>query len=136
VGDDAACLIEAAEDDALERTLIAVGRRGLGAVDRLRLGSAATKVLRASRGPVLVVRRDRREKGGEPGPRQDRRSGGVRCLRAWMPVRRRLRAVGRVTQDRLALPASQDACRTLRFQGRHGARGRPIALHNAHRPDP
>jgi hypothetical protein len=73
---------------------------------------------------------------GEPGPPRDRRSGGARCLRAWTPVRRRLGAAGRVTQDRLALLASQDACRTLRSQGRHGAHGRPVALHNTHRPDP
>jgi nucleotide-binding universal stress UspA family protein len=55
VGDAAASLIEAAEEATPERTLIAVGRRGLGAVERLRLGSVSTKVLRASRGPVLVV---------------------------------------------------------------------------------
>jgi nucleotide-binding universal stress UspA family protein len=55
VGDPAACLIEAADEDAPERTLIAVGSRGLGAVQRLRVGSVSTKVLRASRGPVLIV---------------------------------------------------------------------------------
>jgi hypothetical protein len=122
VGNPAASLIEAAEGDAPDRMLIAVGSRGLGTEQRLRVGSVPTKVLRASRGPVLIVHRDRRP-------------GGARCLRAWTPVRRRLRAAGRVTQDRLALPASHDACRTLRSQGRHGARGRPIALHNTHRPD-
>jgi hypothetical protein len=135
VGNPAASLIEAAEGGAPERRLIAVGSRGLGTVQRLRVGSVPTKVLRATRGPVLIVHRDRRETRGEPGPRRDRRPGGARCLRAWTPVRRRLRAAGRVTQDRLALPASHDACRTLRSQGRHGARGRPIALHNTHRPD-
>ena len=57
VGDPAACLIEAAEEGAPERTLIAVGSRGLGAVQRLRLGSVSTKVLRGARGPVLVVYR-------------------------------------------------------------------------------
>ena len=57
VGDPAACLIEAAEEGAPERTLIAVGSRGLGAVQRLRLGSVSTKVLRVARGPVLVVYR-------------------------------------------------------------------------------
>jgi nucleotide-binding universal stress UspA family protein len=63
VGDPAASLIEAAEEAAPQRTLIAVGSRGLDAVQRLRLGSVSTKVLRASRGPVLVVSlgpRDRR----------------------------------------------------------------------------
>jgi nucleotide-binding universal stress UspA family protein len=56
VGDPAACLIEAAEEGTPEKTLLAVGSRGLGAVRRLRLGSVSTKVLRASRGPVLVVK--------------------------------------------------------------------------------
>jgi nucleotide-binding universal stress UspA family protein len=60
VGDPAASLIEAAEEAAPQRALIAVGSRGLDAVQRLRLGSVSTKVLRASRGPVLVV---------NPGPR-------------------------------------------------------------------
>jgi nucleotide-binding universal stress UspA family protein len=62
-GDPAGSLIEAAEEAAPERALIAVGSRGLDAVQRLRLGSVSTKVLRASRGPVLVVSlgpRDRR----------------------------------------------------------------------------
>lgn len=55
VGDPAASLIEAAEEAAPERALIAVGSRGLDAVQRLRLGSVSTKVLRTSSGPVLVV---------------------------------------------------------------------------------
>jgi nucleotide-binding universal stress UspA family protein len=55
VGDPAASLIEAAEEAAPQRALIAVGSRGLDAVQRLRLGSVSTKVLRAFRGPVLVV---------------------------------------------------------------------------------
>ena len=91
--------------------------------------------LEGFQGAGLDRDRDRRETRGEPGPQRDRRPGGARCLRAWTPVRRRLRAAGRVTQDRLALRASYDACRTLRSQGRHCARGRPIALHNTHRPD-
>jgi nucleotide-binding universal stress UspA family protein len=66
VGDPAARLIEAAEEDAPERTLIAVGSRGLGAVQRLRLGSVSTKVLRAARGPVLVV---------NPGPHETGKQG-------------------------------------------------------------
>jgi nucleotide-binding universal stress UspA family protein len=63
VGDPAASLIEAAEEAAPERALITVGSRGLDAVQRLRLGSVSTKVLRASGGPVLIVNpspRDRR----------------------------------------------------------------------------
>ena len=35
-------------------TLISVVSRGLGAVQRARLGSVSTKVIRATRGPVLV----------------------------------------------------------------------------------
>ena len=69
VGDPAASLIEAAEEGAPESTLIAVGSRGLGAVQRLWLGSVSTKVLRASRGPVLVV---------NPGPREPERQSEVR----------------------------------------------------------
>ena len=133
-GESAAALIEAAEEGAPERTLIAVGSRGLGAVQRLRVGSISTKVLRTSKEPLLIVHRDRRETRGEPGPWRNRRSGGARCLRAWTPVRRRLGAAGRLTQDGLAILAPHDACRTLRSQGRHGTRGRPIALHNIHRP--
>ena len=55
VGDPAACLLEAAEEEGVpEKTLIAVGSRGLGTMRRLRLGSVSTKVLRAARGCVLV----------------------------------------------------------------------------------
>jgi nucleotide-binding universal stress UspA family protein len=53
VGEAAQVLLEAAEEGG-EPCLIAVGRRGLGFVDRLRLGSISTKVLRAATGPVLV----------------------------------------------------------------------------------
>ena len=54
VGEAASCLLKAAEEDAPERTLLAVGSRGLGAIGRLRLGSVSTKVVRAAEGPVLV----------------------------------------------------------------------------------
>jgi nucleotide-binding universal stress UspA family protein len=54
VGDAAACLLEAAEEDAPERTLLAVGSRDLGAIGRMRLGSVSTKVVHAAKGPVLV----------------------------------------------------------------------------------
>jgi len=54
-GDPAACILRAAQEEGkAERTLIAVGSRGLGAIRRLRLGSVSTKVLRAARGPVLI----------------------------------------------------------------------------------
>jgi len=55
VGDPTAVLLEAAEEeDEPEKTLLAVGSRGLGPIQRVRLGSVSTKVLRAARGPVLV----------------------------------------------------------------------------------
>jgi nucleotide-binding universal stress UspA family protein len=54
VGDAAASLLEAAEEDAPGRTLLAVGSRNLGAIRRMRLGSVSTKVVHAAKGPVLV----------------------------------------------------------------------------------
>jgi nucleotide-binding universal stress UspA family protein len=54
VGDAAASLLEAAEADAPERTLLVVGSRDLGAIGRMRLGSVSTKVVHAVKGPVLV----------------------------------------------------------------------------------
>jgi nucleotide-binding universal stress UspA family protein len=54
VGDAAEKVLEAADAEAAERTLVAVGSRGLGAIGRMRLGSVSTKVLHAARGPVLV----------------------------------------------------------------------------------
>lgn len=55
VGEAAPAILEAAEG-AGERAMVAVGRRGLGRVRSTVLGSVSTKVLRASRGPVLVCR--------------------------------------------------------------------------------
>jgi nucleotide-binding universal stress UspA family protein len=52
-GEAASVILEAAEEGE-ERTLIAVGQRGLGSLDRLRLGSVSTKVLRAAKEPLLV----------------------------------------------------------------------------------
>jgi nucleotide-binding universal stress UspA family protein len=67
VGDPAACLLDAAEEEgAPEKTLIAVGSRGLGTMRRIRLGSVSTKVLRAAKGPVLIHAR--------PGDDQERRA--------------------------------------------------------------
>jgi nucleotide-binding universal stress UspA family protein len=54
VGDAAASLLEAAEEDEPERTLLAVGSRDLGVIGRMRLGSVSTKVVHAAKGPVLV----------------------------------------------------------------------------------
>lgn len=50
VGDASAMLEELGE----ESTLIVLGSRGLGAVERMRLGSVSTKALRAVRGPVMI----------------------------------------------------------------------------------
>lgn len=52
-GNPAEAVLAAAEDEG-ERSLVAVGHRGLGTLGRMRLGSVSTKVLRAARGPVLV----------------------------------------------------------------------------------
>lgn len=54
VGDPAAILLEAAEEDVAETTLVAVGNRGLDAMQRIRFGSVSTKVLHAAKGPVLI----------------------------------------------------------------------------------
>lgn len=54
VGDPAGCILEAAREGAEEKTLLAVGSRGLDTMRRLRLGSVSTKVLHAAKGPVLI----------------------------------------------------------------------------------
>jgi len=51
-GDPAASILKAAGGDG--GTLVALGSRGLGGLDRLRLGSVSDKVLRRAEGPVLV----------------------------------------------------------------------------------
>lgn len=54
-GDATVCLLAAAEEeDVPEKSLIAVGSRGLGAIRRTTLGSVSTKVLHVARGPILV----------------------------------------------------------------------------------
>jgi nucleotide-binding universal stress UspA family protein len=53
-GEAASVILEAAEEGR-EPTLIAVGRRGLGRINRLRLGSVSADVLRSATGPVLIV---------------------------------------------------------------------------------
>jgi len=55
------------EEAAGGPSLISVGRRGLGAVQRARVGSVSTKVVRAAQGPVLVyphARADSEEANG------------------------------------------------------------------------
>jgi len=47
------------EEAAGTPSLISVGSRGLGAVQRVRVGSVSTKVVRAAEGPVLVYPRAR-----------------------------------------------------------------------------
>jgi nucleotide-binding universal stress UspA family protein len=55
-GNPAEAVLAAADDGERggERSLVALGHRGLGTVGRMRLGSVSTKVLRAAGGPVLV----------------------------------------------------------------------------------
>ncbi len=53
-GDAAAVIQKLAEEDG-KPALVAVGRRGLGAVKRTLLGSVSTDTLRAVSGPVLIV---------------------------------------------------------------------------------
>lgn len=52
-GDPSEALVQAAQDDE-GPTLVAVGSRGLSLVQRVRLGSVSTKVIRAGLGLVLV----------------------------------------------------------------------------------
>ena len=52
-GDPAASILQTAEKSG-ESVLISVGSRGGGVVDRLRLGSVSTRILRAAKGPVLI----------------------------------------------------------------------------------
>lgn len=53
-GDAAVAVLEEARDGDGPAALVAVGSRGLGVVDRVRLGSTSTKVVLAAPGPVLV----------------------------------------------------------------------------------
>jgi nucleotide-binding universal stress UspA family protein len=53
-GEAASVILEVAEVGG-EPTLTAVGRRGLGRINRLRLGSVSADVLRSAAGPVLIV---------------------------------------------------------------------------------
>lgn len=48
-------IVSVAEEGEEERTLLAVGSRGLGTPKRALFGSVSTKVLRAVNGPVLIV---------------------------------------------------------------------------------
>jgi nucleotide-binding universal stress UspA family protein len=59
VDDPATALLDSALEGG-ESTLVAVGSRGLGPMQRLRLGSVSTKVLRGAPGAVLVVPSPRR----------------------------------------------------------------------------
>lgn len=67
-------IVSVAKEREMERTLLAVGSRGLGAPMRALLGSVSTKVLRAVDGSVLVVPpnasladdRDMRSRGKAP----------------------------------------------------------------------
>lgn len=52
---DAAAILQEAAGEGAEPTLVAVGRRGLGAAQYLALGSVSSSVLKAVSGPVLIV---------------------------------------------------------------------------------
>lgn len=54
VGDAAEDLVETAGRKGGNRALVAVGSRGLGTVERFRMGSVSNKVLRVAEGPVLI----------------------------------------------------------------------------------
>jgi nucleotide-binding universal stress UspA family protein len=78
-GDAALSLLVVAEEGDEEKTLLAVGSRGLGAIRRLRLGGVSTDVLRAASGPVLIfphavreaAERDARETAAAVHPSRD-----------------------------------------------------------------
>lgn len=53
VGNPAKVIMQEAGDEP-EQCLISVGKRGLSAIGRMRLGSTSTKILRVARGPVLI----------------------------------------------------------------------------------
>jgi len=59
-GDAATVILDVAGKGNQQWTLLAVGSRGLGMIDRARLGTVSTKVLRAAEGSVLVCPRTRR----------------------------------------------------------------------------
>ena len=65
--DPTLALLLVAEEQEEEKTIIAVGSRGLGAAKRLMLGSVSTKVLRAARGPVLICPPGNRTKSKDEG---------------------------------------------------------------------
>ncbi len=56
VGDAANCILRAAQEGE-EPTLVVVGSRGLGVLERFRVGSVSTRVMREAECPVLVYRR-------------------------------------------------------------------------------
>lgn len=64
--DDPAALLLATAEQGPQPALIAVGTRGLGTLQRLRLGSVSSKVLRAARGPVLVYPHEPGDRGPTP----------------------------------------------------------------------
>ncbi|HSK85131.1 MAG TPA: universal stress protein [Rubrobacter sp.] len=63
VGDAAACLLEAAGEEA-GMPLVAVGVRGLGTLESPKVGGVCTKVVRGAGGPVLIHRRPG-DRGGQ-----------------------------------------------------------------------
>jgi nucleotide-binding universal stress UspA family protein len=65
-GDAVSVILEVTGRGDEQKTLVAVGSRGLGVAGWTRLGGVSTKVLRAARGPVLVWPHPRRLIGQTP----------------------------------------------------------------------
>ena len=64
--DDAAALLLATAEQGPQPALIAIGTRGLGTLQRLRLGSVSSKLLRAAHGLVLVYPHEPGGRGPTP----------------------------------------------------------------------
>ena len=64
--DDPAALLLATAEGGPQPALLAAGSRGLSTLQRLRLGSVSTKVLRAAHGPVLVYPHEPGGRGPTP----------------------------------------------------------------------
>ncbi len=66
-GDAANSILDVAEESG-EPSLIAIGSRGHGMLDRLALGSVSDKIMRAAAGPVLIYRQPPTEADARMGP--------------------------------------------------------------------
>ncbi len=55
-GNAASSILDAAEEGGEQPSLVAIGSRGHGVLERLGLGSVSDKIMRAAAGPVLIYR--------------------------------------------------------------------------------